>query len=163
MLCIIPWLGIDSLKIIPMKQILLMMSVAMGIATIGKAQCNQSVELTSTKTNVLSASNQSQGTRNENVIIDITPTTVTVKPNGNADDALIGKIKEVQCDWKVPFKEGKTVIKTDLVDPSGDTKDATITIEGKNGKITLLAEAKERPDQKMQFEINKFELKAATK
>lgn len=135
----------------------------MGIATAANSQCNQSLQLSSAKTNFLNASYQSQGSRDEKVVIDITTTTITVTPNGNASDALTGKIKETQCDWKVPFKEGKMIIKTDLVDPSGDSKDATITIEGKNGKITLLAEAKERPDQKMQLEVNKFESKGESK
>lgn len=135
----------------------------MAITTASIAQCNQTLQLSSAKTNLLNASYQSQGSRDEKVVIDISAATITITPNGNAADALTGKVKEVQCDWKVPFKEGKTVIKTDLVDPSGDTKDATITIEGKNGKITLLAEAKERPDQKMQLEVNRFEPKAESK
>jgi hypothetical protein len=51
------------------------------------------------------------------------------------------------------------VIKTDLVDPSGEEKQATITIEAKDGKVTLLAEAKERPDEKMRLEVSSFEEK----
>ena len=112
---------------------------------------------------MLNASYQAQGSRDEKVVVDITATTITITPNGNAGDAMTGKIKDQQCDWKIPFKEGKTIIKTDLVDPSGDTKDATITIEGKDGKLTLLAEAKEHPDQKLQLEVNKFEPKAESK
>lgn len=142
-----------------MKQILLSLAAMIVLATASKAQCNQTVQISSAKTNMLNASYQPQGSRDEKVVVDITPTTVTVTPNGNAADAMIGKIKEQQCDWKIPFKEGKTIIKTDLVDPSGDVKDATITIEGKDGKITLLAEAKEHPDQKLQLEVNKFEAK----
>ena len=146
-----------------MKQILLCISMAMGIAIGANAQCNQVLQLSSAKTNVLNASYQNQGSRDEQVVVDITTSTITVTPNGNPSDAMTGKIKEMQCDWKVPFKDGKTVIKTDLVDPSGDVKDATITIEGKDGKITLLAEAKERPDQKLQLEVNKFESKEGGK
>lgn len=146
-----------------MKQILLGMLLAIGIVTASKAQCDQALQLSSEKTNLLNASYEKQGSRDEKTVVDITATTITIALNGNPDDALTGKVKEVQCNWKVPFKEGKTVIKTDLVDPSGDTKDATITIEGKNGIITLLAEIKEHPDQKMQLEVNKFEPKAESK
>lgn len=146
-----------------MKHILLsaLLSIVTGAAV--NAQCNQILQLNSAKTNLLNASYQNQGSRDEQTVIDITNSSITITPNGNAADALSGKIKEMKCDWKVPFKEGKTVIKTELVDPSGDTKDATITIEGKNGKITVLAEAKERPDQIMQLEVNKFEAKAESK
>jgi hypothetical protein len=146
-----------------MKKILLSMSLVMGIALALKAQCNQTLQLSSEKTNLLNAAYQTQGSRDEKAVVDITTTTITITLNGNAADALTGKVKEVQCSWKVPFKEGTTVIKTDLVDPSGNTKDATITIEGKNGKITLLAEIKEHPEQKMQLEVKKFEPKVQTK
>lgn len=146
-----------------MKNLVLGILSMTVITTTLKAQCNEAVQLSSGKTNVLSASYQSQGSRDEKVVVDITTSTITITPNGKAEDAMTGKIKEQQCDWKVPYKEGKTIIKTDLIDPSGDAKEATITIEGKNGKITLLAEAKEHPDQKLQLEVNKFEAKAESK
>ena len=142
-----------------MKHLLLSLSFVLALATATKAQCNQGLQLKSAKTNLLNASYQSQGARDEKVAVEITDSTITITPNGNDGDALVGKIKEKQCDWKVPFKVGKTVIKTDLVDSSGDINDATITIEGKNGKITLLAEAKEHPDQKFQLEVDQFESK----
>ena len=121
-----------------------------------QAQCDKTVELQSSKTDYLNASYQVQKTNDENIVVDITKTTVTITPNGNAQEALSGTIKESTCDWKVPYKEGKMVLKADLVDPGGDVKDATITIEAKDGKVTLLAEAKERPDQKIKLEVNTF-------
>ena len=42
----------------------------------------------------------------------------------------------------------------------GDVKDATITIEAKEGKVTLLAEVKEHPDQKVKLEVTKFDEKS---
>jgi hypothetical protein len=58
----------------------------------------------------------------------------------------------------VPFKEGKTVITTTLKDDSGnEPKDFTITIEGKDGKVTLLAESPSMPDRKIKLDIEKFE------
>ena len=123
------------------------------------AQCDKAVQLRSSKTNFLNASYEVQKSKDENVVVDITKTTITITPNGNAQDALSGAIKESTCDWKVPYKEGKMIVKSDLVDASGDVNDATITIEAKEGKTTLLVEAKNRPDQKIKLEANAFEEK----
>jgi hypothetical protein len=142
-----------------MKSIILGAIALFGAFTSLHAQCDKTLQITSSKTNFLNAKNEVQGSKDDNVVVDITKTTITVTPNGDPQNAITGTIKENSCNWTVPFKEGKTVIKSVLVDPSGDTKDATITIEGKNGKITLLAEAKEKPDQKLQLEVTKFEEK----
>ncbi len=120
------------------------------------AQCDNAVQLHSSKTSFLNASYESKDSKDESVVVDISKTTITITPNGNAQDAMSGTIKEKTCNWSVPYKEGKTIIKCDLVDGSGDVKDATITIEGKEGKTTLLAEAKEHPDQKIRLEVDQF-------
>jgi K+-transporting ATPase c subunit len=146
-----------------MKKIILSALSVIGIAMAAQAQCDQTVQISSSKTNMLDETYQVKGSKDEQVVVDITKTTVTITNNGKTDDALVGQIKDMQCAWKLPFKEGKTVIKTDLVDRSGDVKEATITIEGKDGKIILIAEAKERPDQKIQLEVNKFEQKAESR
>ena len=142
-----------------MKKILFS-ALALGFAALhSQAQCDKTVELKSSKNYMLDAKYEVKGSRDEKTVVDITKNTITITPNGNAQDALTGTIKESTCAWKVPYKEGKMVIKTDLVDASGDVKDATITIESKDGKTTLLAEAKERPDQKMKLDIDTFEEK----
>ena len=51
------------------------------------------------------------------------------------------------------------MIKAILSDPTGDAKDVTITIEGKDGKVTLLAEVDEMPDHKIKLTLDKFEEK----
>jgi hypothetical protein len=53
------------------------------------------------------------------------------------------------------------VIKAPIVDPRGDVKNLTITIEGKEGKLVLLAEAEERPERKIRIVIDKFEEKSS--
>ena len=142
-----------------MKKILFS-ALALSLAALhSQAQCDKTVELKSSKNYMLDAKYEVQGSRDEKTVVDITKSTITITPNGNTQDALTGTIKESTCDWKVPYKEGKMVIKTDLVDASGDVKDATITIESKNGKTILLAEAKERPDQKMKLDVDTFEEK----
>ena len=38
-----------------------------------------------------------------------------------------GTITTNSCDWKIPYKEGKSVIKSVITDQSGDVKNATRT------------------------------------
>ena len=142
-----------------MKKIFLGLIGFAAFAFAGHAQCNKNVQLTSSKSSFLNEKFEVQGSKDEPVVVDITNTTITITPNGNSQEALSGTIKEKSCDWKVPYKEGKMVIKSELVDAGGDIKDATITIEAKNGKITLLAEAKEKPDQKIRLDVDKMEEK----
>jgi hypothetical protein len=146
-----------------MKKILLCTLALVFVGLSVHAQCDKAVKLQASKTQFLNGNNEVQGSKEEHTEVEITQTTIAIMPNGNADEALSGTIKEKSCDWKVPFKEGKMVIKTDLVDPSGDVKQATITIEAKDGKVTLLAEAKERPDQKIRLEADSFEEKTRSK
>ena len=146
-----------------MKKILLFALLLVFIGLSVHAQCDKASELKASKTEYLNGKNEVQGSKDEQTVIQITSTTIAIMPGGNADEAMSGTIKEKSCDWKVPFKEGKMVIKTDLVDPSGDVKQATITIEAKDGKVTVLAEAKERPDQKLKLLADSFEEKEVGK
>jgi hypothetical protein len=57
------------------------------------------------------------------------------------------------------YKEGRSVIKTTLVREGEEPLDATLTIEGKNGKISLLLEIEQIPDQKIRAVIERFEEK----
>jgi len=59
----------------------------------------------------------------------------------------------------VPFKTGKTLLTITLSRDDGETRDYTLTIEGKDGKVTLWAESKAEPDDKIQLPIEKFEEK----
>jgi hypothetical protein len=59
----------------------------------------------------------------------------------------------------VPINAGKTVLSTTLNNDNGESKDFTLTIEGKGGKVTLLAESPAMPDKKIKLDLDKFEEK----
>ena len=122
------------------------------------AQCDKKLVLTSSKTEYLNASFVTQRTVDEQTVIEISKPNITITPGGE-DNKMTGTIKSDSCNWKVPFKEGKTVYKAILSDPGGEAKSVTITIEGKEGKQTLLAEVDEMPDQKIRVSLDKFEEK----
>ena len=124
-------------------------------STAAFAQCDKTVTLTSSTTNYLNNEGVVQRSKEENVIITLTKTDLTITPGD--DHEMTGKISSKTCDWKVPFKEGKTVVKALLTNGNGDDKHVTVTIEGKDGKVTLLFEAEESVGKKIQVVADRFE------
>ncbi|MET3981310.1 hypothetical protein ABIB62_003832 [Mucilaginibacter sp. UYP25] len=117
------------------------------------AQCDKTATLTSTSTDYLDDTGTVLKSNNEQTVITITKTDLTIAPG---DHQMSGKITSSTCDWKVPFKDGKTVVKS-LMTGDGEDKHVTITIEGKAGKVTLTFEAEEMPGKKIQVVADKFE------
>ena len=120
------------------------------------AQCDKKVKLTSSATEYLDKNNTVQRSEEEKSTIMIDKSTITITP-GNSGHDMKGTITFDSCVWSIPYKKGKTIIKTKLTDESGDTKNATITIEGKEGKLNLVMEAEEMPDKKIRVPIDIFQ------
>ena len=127
-------------------------------SAISFAQCDKKIKLSSSKTEFIDTSGNVQDSKDENTIIEISKTSLTITP-GEEDHTMTGTIKSSTCNWKIPFKEGKMIIKAVLDDEHGETKNLTITIEGKDGKLTFLGEIEEMPDRKVRLMIDKFEEK----
>ncbi|RFZ90703.1 hypothetical protein D0C36_17230 [Mucilaginibacter conchicola] len=128
--------------------------ITFGATQITFAQCDKTVMLTSSETSFLDDKGEVTRTKAEDVKVTITPTDITIEPGD--DPQMSGKITSKTCDWKVPYKEGKTVIKS-TISGQGDDKHITVTIEGKGGKVTLLFEAEEMKGKKIQVVADKFE------
>ena len=142
-----------------MRSIIIGLFLLVAGSTMCFAQCDKKVSIISSKSEQLDDSGQVQGSRDEKTIVDISTTDVNVSvASDEGDQKLTGKIKSKTCDWKTPFKEGKTVVTTTLND-NGNDKDFTITIEGKDGKVTLVAESPQMPGRKIRLVVDKFEEK----
>ena len=138
-----------------LKKALIIIFLMVAGTTAGFAQCDQTVTLTSSKTNQFDEQGHIDS-RDENTVITISKTEITIVPG--EDHKMSGPISSKTCDWQTPFKEGKTVIKAKLSDENGDhEKNATITITGVAGKVTLTFEAEEKPGKKIQVIADKFE------
>jgi len=128
-----------------------------GIHAATNAQCDKNLKITASKTEYLDSTGQVQRTDDENSTIDITGKDIVINP-GSEENIMRGKIKSAVCEWKVPFKEGKTVIKTDLERTGGgEARATTITIEGKDGKVTIIAKADDFPNRLIRLSLDKFE------
>jgi len=119
------------------------------------AQCGKKVVLTTSKTDHLDANGIVTRTVDEKAVVEIGQTTLNITVND--DHKMNGAIKSDSCFWKIPYKEGKIHIKATLSTDEGEEKNITITIEGKEGKVTLLFETEGMPDDRIRVVADKFE------
>jgi hypothetical protein len=138
-----------------MKTIILFLSLLIAGSTICFAQCDKKVIFTTSKTEHLDPSGAVTRTDDEKAVVEIGKAALTITVND--EHKMTGPIKSNDCNWGVPFKSGKTVIKATLTDDSGSDKNVTITIEGKDGKVTLLFEMEGMPDDRIRVNADKFE------
>jgi hypothetical protein len=138
-----------------MKTIIIMLSLLMAGSTLSYAQCGKKVVLTTSKTEHLDANGVVQRTDDEKAVVEIGKSDLNITVNN--EHKMTGTIKSDSCNWSIPYKQGKTIIKATLSNDQGEDKNVTITIEGKDGKVTLLFEMEGMPDDRIRVGIDKFE------
>jgi len=142
-----------------MKSTIIALLLLLAGSTVCLAQCDKKLSLVTSKTEHLDGSNNLERAVDEQTVIEIIDKKISVNIE-NGKQTLTGTIKSNTCDWKTPFKEGKSVINTTISDEDGGgEKDYLLTIEGKDGKVTLTAESVQDPDRKLRFVLDKFEEK----
>jgi hypothetical protein len=139
-----------------MKTIIISLAILLTLITAVFGQCGKTVVLTSSKTDHLDASGKLTQSFSEKVVIEISKTTIDISVEGQ--QKMTGKITSNTCDWKVPFKKGKSVINAMMTNREGD-RQATMTIEGKDGKIHLHFIMPAKPDDRVSIIADKFEAK----
>lgn len=123
------------------------------------AQCDKKVVVTSSKTEHLGADSSVIRTDDETDTVEFDKTTLNVTiHNAERDQKLKGTVNSYTCDWSSPFKEGKTVLKATLTNENGESRGLTITVTGKGGKVSFLADV-EGEDEKVRLVVDKFEEK----
>lgn len=144
---------------INMRSILMTCLLLAAGSTIAMAQCGKKVRLTSSKTEHWDNHGTLQHTDDEKVAVEFDQSDITVSINNDSGERkLTGKVKSDTCDWKVPFKEGKTTLHVTLNNDDGESRDYTMTITGKDGKLSFVAETKDEPEI-IKLEVEKFEEK----
>jgi hypothetical protein len=138
-----------------MKTIIIILSLLMAGSAVSFAQCDKKMVLTTSKTEHLDANGIVMRTEEEKAVVQIGKTDLNISVND--EHKMTGKIKSDSCNWSIPYKEGKTVIKATVSNEDGEDKNVTITIEGKGGKVTLLFEMEGMPDDRIRVGVDKFE------
>ena len=132
------------------------MVLGISMHALAIAQCDKNVVINGSKTEYIDSSGVIERTVEENSTVDIKVKEIIITP-ANEDNAMRGQIKTMVCDWKVPFKEGKMVITTDLMRSGApEARATTITIEGKDGKLTLVAQSAQFPNRLIRVNIDSF-------
>jgi len=127
-------------------------------ATAAHAQCDQKVVISSSKTEHLGADSMVTHSENDSTTVEFDKTNLDVTVRGaDRNQHLKGTVKSYSCDWSVPFKEGKTVIKATLANEEGETRDLTITVTGTGGKVGFLAELAGDEIQRIRLVVDRFE------
>jgi len=139
-----------------MKKLILSLFLFIGAVASSQAQCDKRVIIVSSVTEHLKAG-EVERTKEETSTIEFDSKEIHIAPGD--DDPITGTIKSTTCEWKTPFKEGKSVVKATVTDPRGQTFNITVTVEGKEGKISFLQEIEEQPDRKIRLLVDKFEEK----
>ena len=143
-----------------MKKVLflIMLLTILGIV-FSYAQCSKKQIITSAKTEYLDGSGNVQRSVDENTTIEYDKSNITITIEQGDGKVMSGPVKWDSCNWTIPYKEGKSIVKSVVSDARGDEKNLTITIEGKDGKLTFLAQIEEVPDMKIRLTVDKFEEK----
>jgi hypothetical protein len=143
-----------------MRSILIAVFLLAAGSTACLAQCDKKVSLSSSKTQHLDANGALKAANDEKTVVEFNKSDITVSISGDeGDHKMTGKIKSDTCDWKVPFKDGKTTLSVTLDNGNGESRAFTVTITGKDGKVTLMAVNKDEPDDQIKLDIDKFEEK----
>ncbi|MFZ1527494.1 MAG: hypothetical protein WAT19_02010 [Ferruginibacter sp.] len=132
--------------------LLLLLAVATGIFSYG--QCDKKIMLYGSSFEMLNAADEVQREDERSVSIVYDSKLILFTPG---DNTMKGTVNSITCNWVTPFKEGKTVIKATISREDGTTLNATMTIEGKNGKNILIAEFEGSDYPKMRLSLEKFE------
>lgn len=144
------------------KSIIMRKTICLLLLIIGSkmsiAQCSKSLVFTSSKTEYLNGSYILQRTVDEKSIIEITRSQITITP-GNDERKMTGTIKSDSCGWPREFQEGRSVYKAVFTREGDDDRNATVTIEGKGGRVTFLMEVEGMPDRKIRVIADRFEEK----
>ncbi|MFB9841518.1 hypothetical protein [Mucilaginibacter ginsenosidivorans] len=141
-----------------MKKLILSLLVLATAGTIAMAQCDKKVSFISSKTEHLDDKGTVQDSQDETTTVEFSKTGISVyTANDNGDQKMTGDVKSFTCDWSVPFKTGKTTMSVTLKRDNGDTRDFNLVIEGKDGKITLVAVSPEQAERQIRLTADKFE------
>lgn len=138
-----------------MKNLILIFSMVVLCAAASYAQCDKKVKFTSSKTEHLDSGGNLTRTENEDALVQISKSAVIVTVNGEPRGTFA--VKSMTCDWKVPFKEGKMVIKGAMTTDQGDGLTVSLTFEGKDGKVTGYFVAEGQEEDVIKVVANKFE------
>lgn len=124
-----------------------------------QAQCEKKILWTSGKQAFTNGKDEVQKETQDKITVEVSKTAIIFNHNDDPNDVMTGRITEADCNWTDAFKNGKTIIKAELTEGHNDRHDAVVTIEGKDGKVTITLELNDKPDMKIKAFVDQYEEK----
>lgn len=119
------------------------------------SQCDKKIKWYAAKGEMYDTNGALLDTKNDSIFLETDAQKISLRFQSDNND-LEGIVKEKFCNWKEPFKDGKTIYHTTtLID--GQTSDATFTIEAKDGTTILWVEIEIRQGRKFKIYLYKYE------
>lgn len=119
------------------------------------SQCDKKVIWYASKGDMFDAHGTRLDTREDSIFLETDPQKITLRFKSD-QNSLEGTVKEKTCDWKEPFRNGKTVYHT-TVSIDGRTSNAIFTVEAQDRKITLSLDIEDMKDKKFLIYIDRYE------
>ena len=119
------------------------------------SQCDKKVIWYASKGDMFDAHGTRLDTREDSIFLETDPQKITLRFKSD-QNSLEGTVKEKTCDWKEPFRNGKTVYHT-TVSIDGRTSNAIFTVEARDRKITLSLDIEDMKDKKFLIYIDRYE------
>jgi hypothetical protein len=118
------------------------------------SQCDKKVTWYGAKGEMFDANGTLLDTKEDSIFFETDPEKITLRFKSDQKE-LEGTVKEKICDWKEPFKNGKTVYHT-TVSMDGTTSNAIFTVEAKDQKITLSLEIEAMQGRKFLIYLDRY-------
>ena len=141
-----------------MKKLSIVLALLVAASTVSYAQCGKKFTITTSKTDHLDQSGNLVRSDDEKAVVVIgqPDLSITVTSPDHGEHKMTGKITSDTCNWTVAYKEGKSKLKATISGDDGQERNVTITIVGKDGKVTLFFEA-EGEDDRIRVNADKVE------
>ena len=119
------------------------------------AQCDKKVTWYASKGDMVDISGNVLDTKVDSIFFETDPQKITLRFKAD-QKTLEGTVKEKTCDWREPFRNGKTIYHASVT-VDGTLSDAVFIVEAKEGKITLSLEIEARQGRKFLIYIDRYE------
>ena len=126
------------------------------LSTMLHAQCGKNVTWMSSKTEYLDSSGQVEDAKAMATSLQTTANHITVTVEEGGGDILQGDIRDLTCEWKEAYKNGRSHFSALMAKSNGETREATFTIEAKDGKIVIIVEVERMQGRKMRILIDNY-------
>ena len=118
------------------------------------SQCDKKVTWYASKGDMFDQGGNLLDTKTDSIFLETDPQKITLRFKAD-QKTLEGTVKEKTCDWKEPFRNGKTVYHANVL-VEDKTSDAVFTVEAKDGKITLMLTIETMPGRKFLIYIDSY-------